>query len=184
MEESLKALQRARDLAPRDVADDVDFVLSVFLDFFELLEENEWNLIAPGTSAADDPRLMAFDGDEFSAAIDRIGTFCGLDLNADDEAPPPDTSTPEGTTPGEIPEALVPAGVTETLGIGGGAYVLSTTESFEDVVAFYTDLLGDAFFVDNNQKAALWNTTYEGLQVSVSLAEAGGGVEILMSLLQ
>lgn len=182
MEESVAGLRQARDLAPSEIAGDVQFVLDTFLDLVALFEEYEWNLIAIGTNATDDPRLLAFDNDAFVAAIERIGNFCGLDLNTRD-GDDPDAGGDSGLdVPDEIPSALVPPEVTQSFA-GGGTFALETNLSFEDTVAFYTGVLGKPFFVDEGEMAALWTTTFEGGQVSVALGSDSGSVNILITLL-
>lgn len=176
MEESLRGIRRARDLAPPEVESDVQLILDAFLSFVELFEEYEWNLIAIGTNAADDPRLLAFDEVEFEAAGDRIGTFCGLDLDSGDDVEETFTDITG------IPTALVPPGVTETFDMGNGSFALSTTMVFAEAVAFYIDAIGPPVFADEDQKLALWKADVDGKSVTVSLAEVANKVEVILAI--
>lgn len=184
MEDTVAALERAQDLAPGEIEDDVDFVLGTFLDFISLLEEYDYNFMALGTQAADDPRLLAFDEAEFEAAVQRIGDFCGVDLDAGGgEVDPGTGSGGETEIPGDIPEALIPPNVVETFDIGGGSIIISTTASFAVVVDFYTELLGNPMFVNDAEMAGVWQGQFEGTQYSVSLSGDGETVEVLIAVL-
>lgn len=180
MEASVAAIEEARDLAPPEIADDVELVLDAFLAIVELFAEYEWNLIAIGIDAADDPRLTSFDEEPFTGAIDRVGAFCGLDLNADDDPPAPEPDGPGGGPAEDIPSALLPPGVTETFDVGGGSFIVTSSDSFDDVVAFFTDVLGDPLFADDDQMTAVWITQFEGQMVSISMSGDGSSVEILI----
>lgn len=182
MEATIDAMQRSRDLAPSEIEEDVDFVLDRFLDFIELLEEYQYNLIALGTEAASDPRLQALESAEFQAAVDRIGDFCGIDLNTSGESDGAGTGPGGGgDAAGELPAALVPPGVVDTADIGGGAVLFSSNAPFADLVDFYTQVLGEPLFVDDTEMAALFQGSYEGTPYSVSMAGGDGTIEMLVT---
>jgi hypothetical protein len=185
MEESVAGLERARDLAPREIADDVDLVLDTFLDLIALFEEYEWDIIAIGTSAGEDPRLLSFDQADFIAAVDRIGTFCGLDLTTggeDDPAPDP-IGPPSNDVPDDVPAALVPPGATLRIDLGGGSFILTTTASFDDVVDFYKNTIGPPLFEEPSQMSAAWQAQVDGKLTTVSLVASAGAMEIAISII-
>ena len=179
MEDTITGMERARDLAPSEIADDVDFVLDGFLGFVELLEEYEYNMLALGTEALEDPRLVVLESPEFEAAVNRIGEFCGLDLDTGDDDEMSDPGGSEAT--GDLPTALVPPGLVETISVGGGAVLFSSNAPFAELVDFYTALLGNPMFVDDGEMAALFQGSYEGTQYSVSMAGGDGTIELLVT---
>ena len=181
MEDTLRGIQRALDLAPPEVKEDVAFVLASLTDFVELLEEYEYNLIALGTVAAEDPRLLAFDEAAYTDAGERIGNFCGVDLSGDDDPAPPPVVGPGGG--GTVPDLLVPPDVAQTLDVGNGSAIFTSTAPFDELVTFYTDALGSPLFADNTQRTALWNASVDGAMFTVGLAGEGGNVAVLPTFL-
>jgi hypothetical protein len=183
MEETVAGLERARDLAPSEIRDDVNMVLDTFLGFAELLEEYDYNFLAMGTAVEKDPRILALEQPEFIAATDRIGDFCGLDLNTGGD----DTEGPDDPPAGEpvdgLPELLVPPDVTETFSLGGDSWIVSTTITYDEAVAFYTEALGAPLFEDANEKTALWNAQVGNRLTSVGLTDEDGTVQIISSIL-
>jgi hypothetical protein len=181
MAATISGMQRASDLAPSEIEDDVEFVLSRFLGFVELLEEHDYNVMALATEATIDPRLSDMESPDFEAAVSRIGDFCGLDLVTDGPADDPGSASAGGGADVALHIALVPPGVVDSTDIGGGAVLFSSTASFADLVAFYTELLGEPLFSDETEMAALFQGSYEGAQYSVSMGAGDGTVEMLVT---
>jgi hypothetical protein len=191
MEETLAAMERARDLAPPAVRDDVTFVFNIFAGFVDLLEEYDYNLFAIGAVADTDPRILSVDEAEYDDAVARIGASCGLDLD-NDPGPLPGDADPNdpgplpgagGTQPpGGVPPELVPPDLEQTFDVGNGSVVYSSTASFEDLVDFYTGVIGSPLFADPTQMVALWSgADMDGKVFTVGLGSNGETVEVVVT---
>ena len=181
LEQTVEGLRRARDLAPADVAADAETVLDTIAGLVELLDEYDFDLIKISVEAPDDRRFLEFNEQRFTAAVENIGRFCGLDLNTGGASASPPPPSVGGDPP--VPDSLVPPGVTEALDVGGGSVVFSSTSAFSDLVEFYTDAMGDPLFINEDEGAALWSATVDGAQATVSLSGDADGGEVLISLL-
>lgn len=186
IETSVAALERARELAPGEIRDDVALVATAFADFAELLDEYEYDFMALATVAADDPRLLALEEDELAAATERIGEFCGIDLGTGVETGDAEQPGDDGGGSGDggtLAETLTPPGVVESAAMGSGTTLFSSEASFQEAVDFYLDVLGPALFVNEDEQSAVWSTVYEGAAVSVNVSGQDGGLEILVAVL-
>jgi hypothetical protein len=171
-EDVADSLARARDLAPSEIADDVDLLADTYDGFIEVLKENDYNFLAMVPAIETDPRLIAMDSEEVERAGDNIATFCGLPNFGDDDefdaGPPTTGSFDPGTIassdelPADFPSNLEPPGVTEVEALvlpAGFSVNIFSSASFEDLVAFYTGELGDPMAVlDAPDQSALWIT--------------------------
>ena len=183
-------LDRWADEAPSEISGDVGVIVDALRGFFEILEENDYDFMAIATSASDDPRFLALDSDAFQAATDRLSEYCGYDIDPP-QAPGPDLSgrpgapggLPEGDLPDDFPEALIPpdseiefAGL---VGPGLGAQFTSTA-TFDQVIAFYEDTLGDATVTSD--ESTIWSIFEDGALTTVTVLGTDGDVEIGIAL--
>jgi hypothetical protein len=184
IEAALEALDRARDLAPAEIRNDVEVVAGTFEDFAELLEEYDYDLMAIAVGAPDDPRFLAFDGEEIVAASERIGAFCGIDLDdgAGGDEPPSGGASGDGGEAGGLVDVLTPPGVTETLDMGNDTILFRSDASFGEVADFYLEAIGGALFVNDDEESAVWRTDFEGVGITVNVSGQDGGVEILLAV--
>lgn len=183
MEESVAAIRRARDLAPGEIAADVQYLLDSFSTVVELYEEYEWDLVEVATSALDDPRLTSLDEEALDAATSRIGAFCGLDLTGHGNGDPIDEGSGPGDVPANLPDALIPPGVTASEDIENGSFTMSSSASFNEILAFFNAEMGDPIFLDEGSMTAVWNDNVEGKITSVNAQGVGGSVEIVIAIL-
>jgi len=186
VDELNKLLDRWADDAPSEIRGDVRVIVDALHGFFEILEENDFDFIAIATSASNDPRFLALDSDQFQAATDRLSEYCGYDIDPP-QAPGPDLSgrpgapggLPDGELPDDFPEALIPpnseiefAGL---VGPGIGAQ-LTSTATFDEVIAFYEDVLGDATVTSD--ESTIWSIFEDGALTTVTVLGTDGDVEI------
>lgn len=185
---NLAAIEMAADIAPSEVADDVNLFVGAFRGFVELLDEYDFNFLAMGDQALNDPRLTALDNAELEAAGDRIEAFCGFEPGEFITPGSPDDGEPGGTVepgvlgtelPEGFPEGLVPPNgqVVASVSIGGATSVTFDIEGVtDDVIAFYTAELGPPVTVLPQPKGALWASSVDGATLSVVVAETGPGM--------
>ena len=176
-------LDQAVALAPDEIADDVAVLRQVFVDFADLLAEYEYDFFRIAAEAENDPRFLAFDTDAIEQASNNIAAYCGFEIDPDSgssevPAPPPD-DVPDVMTegfPDTFPEALVPPGVVSVESFdspGLQSLVIMSEASFDEVVAFYTSVLGDPLGVFDvaTGRSAAFVAEYEGLNVNISITE-------------
>lgn len=80
----LNNIDRAVDLAPDEIRDDVATLADAMEGFVDILAEYDYNMFAMGAAAEDDPRLAAMEDPAFEAAGDRVNEYCGFDDGDDD----------------------------------------------------------------------------------------------------
>ncbi len=175
------AIDDAVRLAPDEIKADVELFAEAYRGFVDLLAEYDYNFLAIGEQAQDDPRILALEDPELELAGDRIGAYCGIDELISSA---PTTSAAPGGGGGVIPGASLPEGFPDALVPPGGEVIASinaggaTSVSFEvatggdEVIDYYSDLLGEPMQEANEpSRGALWFTTYEGASVNVVVSE-------------
>ena len=180
--ELLSIFDEAAANAPSEIADDMAVLRQAFEGFAALLADYDYDFFAIAQEAENDPRLLAFEGDEIEQAANNIAAFCGFDVDAtddDDVAGPPLGDIPdvmdEGL-PAGFPEALVPPGVVsvESFDAAGLQSVnITSSAPFDELVEFYTGVLGAPLgvFDDGTGKVAAFVAELDGSSVNISLSE-------------
>jgi len=181
---NLDAINQAAELAPSEIRGDVVMFAEAYAGFVELLAENGFNFLALANVDQNDPRLTALEDPDLQAAGDRIEAFCGIDDFIATPPQPPDdsgggggTALPGGELPEDFPTALIPDGATivVVLNVQGTDTVTYDIEmSTDEVIGFYEELLGTATSELDDPKGAFWLTSYEGTNLTVTVAETGG----------
>lgn len=185
-----KLLDRWADDAPSEIRADVRVIVDAMHGFFEILAENEYDFMAIATSASTDPRFLALDSDAFQTATDRLSEYCGYDIDPPQASGPELSGSPgapgglpEGELPEDFPEALIPpASEIEFAGLVGpgiGAQFTSTA-SFDEVIAFYEEVLGDATVTSD--ESTIWSIFEDGALTTVTVLGTDGDVEIGIAL--
>lgn len=180
------ALEAWIENAPSEIRDDARLASETMRGLIELLEENDYNVFALGGAAAADPRFAAIESPEFTAATDRIAAYCGIEVPA---APaldggaagggtaPFNPTFGEGTLPEDFPEELIPpssqVGVTADAGLGLTVQFM-TTATIDEVIEFYTDLLGSPLASDSD--GTIWSQISASSGATVSVMELDGAV--------
>lgn len=178
---NVDAINQALAIAPGEVESDVQLFANAYGGFADFFSDYDYNIFAIPEDAFDDPRLMAMEDPELVAAGDRIEDFCGIDdLIADPPGAPggggggPVTPLPGAQLPADFPPDLVPPGgevVSSVSAAGGESVTFSLDGLTDDIIDFYTELLGPPASNIPDPKGALWVTTYEGQQLTVTVAE-------------
>ena len=181
--DNLAAMQQARGLAPSEIAGDVGLFVDAYGDFIDFMDDFDFNFLAISEAAQDDPRLTALEDPELEAAGKRIEDFCGIE--GDFIATPPSSSgggggavLPTATLPEGFPDELVPPGgqVVASFDVAGTKTVgFELDSSSDDVIAYYTGILGDPLFESSEPLGAAWSAQYEGSDVNVTMAEYAPG---------
>jgi len=165
-----------------------------FGGFVDFLSEYGWDFLAISEEALDDPRLAALEDLELEAAGMRIENFCGIDNFFDAAPTSPDGSPPGGNgtvggsdLPEDFPAELAPPGgdIVAVVNVGGATSVtFNLSTDTDDVIASYTEIVGAPVQALDEPKGALWVVSYEGLQLSLTIAEIGDNmVQINVTLL-
>lgn len=187
--DNLAAMQRARGLAPSAIEGDVALFVDAYGGFIEFMDDYGFNFMAISEDALDDPRLTALEDPALMAAGDRIEDFCGIEGEFI-AAPPSSDGGPGGSSgsggglpaaslPEDFPADLVPPGgvVVVALEIAGATSVTFDIESpTDDVIAFFSETVGDPTIQMNEPKGALWTTQYEGSTVNIVVSEVAPGM--------
>jgi len=183
--DSLAAMQQALGLAPSQVEGDVALFVDAYRGFVEFMDDFDFNFMAISEDALDDPRLTALEDPELVAAGERIEDFCGIEGELIATPPPSDGAggtgggvLPDATLPEAFPGELVPPGgeVVAALEVSGMQTVGFEVESSgDDVIEYYTSLLGDPLFESSEPLGAAWSAQYEGSAVNVTIAEYAPG---------
>ena len=185
-QETLDALDQARDLAPDEIRDDINMLADAFEDFVELLAEYEYDFLALGTEAADDPRMVAFESEELSAASDRVNAFCGFDsadngggVDGPDVTGGGDIPTGSDQLPADFPAELVPPDVTSTSAFevaGSTTVSFTSSASYDTVVAHYTSELGEPLF--SGESGGVATASWSSGSDVVTVTEFGGTTQV------
>jgi hypothetical protein len=191
IKEMNKLLDRWADDAPSEIRDDVRIIVDTMHGFFEILEENDFDLMAMALSAEDDERLMALDSTAFNNATNRLNEYCGYedittDVDTGSSTTPSDDggSTTggftQGTLPDDFPSPLIPPdstiGIVGDFGVGTGAEFISTA-TVDDIIEFYKKALGDPTL--SSSEGTLWSTSQDGQAITVTVSGSDGAVEII-----
>lgn len=171
------ALANWEDNAPNEIEDDVRTLVGGMRGLIEILEENDFNFLAVGTTAANDPRFLALDDPKFEEAADRISDYCGID-NTNPVTSGGSTgsggSGGGGSTggftvdlPDDFPAELVPPD--STLGFAGNVGFGLTVEFTSDATAdemkdYYEAELGAPTFADS--ESILWSVGARTVTIS------------------
>ncbi|MDJ0961557.1 MAG: hypothetical protein QNJ88_12940 [Acidimicrobiia bacterium] len=179
--DSLDAINQAEGLAPDDIRADVALFATAYGGFVEFLAENNFNFLAIAGTALDDPRLVALEDPALEEAGDRIEAYCGIEnFITPNPAPPSSGGTgglPGASVPEDFPSVLEPPGgvVVANVNVAGAVSVtFDTPTSTDEVIEYYTDILGPPIQQLDDPKGALWTTTYEGVFLNLVVADVGG----------
>ncbi len=183
---NLSLMQQAAAIAPGEISGDVDMFVVAYGGFLDFLREYNYNFLSIPEEAFDDPRLAALEDAALDAAGDRIEEFCGIDNFI---ATPPDdpggsagggggtaAPLPGAELPSDFPAELVPPNsiVLSNISVGGGVAVTFQMEADpDDIIDFYSDVLGPPSQTIPDPKGALWFTEFDGQQAIVTVAETG-----------
>ena len=183
---NVDAINEAVQLAPSEIKTDVEMFADAYSGFVGLLAEYDFNFLALSDAALDDPRMTALDDPELQAAGDRIEAYCGIDNFISTAPEPPDSGTGGGGSdggvsagtdlPDDFPSELVPPGgvVVATVNVAGASSVTFDVEGdTDDIIGYYTDIVGAPVQETSTPKGALWFTTYEGGSLTLVVAEVG-----------
>ena len=191
------ALGRWADNAPGEIEDDVRVLVAGTRGMIDLFEEYNYDFLAIGTSAIDDPRFTALEDPEFQAASDRVASFCGFDADPPSigSIPGPGTSPGGGGSPGGdggftsgalpdgFPEALEPPN--SEIGFAGniaGAVTaeFSSTSTIEEIREFYEGQLGEPTLVD--QESMIWSILDGSSFTNVTVTGTDGDLVIVVAI--
>ncbi|MCP3976095.1 MAG: hypothetical protein GY720_16565 [bacterium] len=183
---NLSAIEQAAQMAPPEIAGDVSLFATAFGGFIELLEENNFDFLAMGEAALDDPRLTALEDPELEAAGKRVEAFCGFedgDFIQTPQAGGGDGGTgglPGQSLPDDFPTDLVPPGgeVVASVDLGGvGTSVTFDVQSpVDDVIAYYTDVVGPPAADIPEPRGALWTGSFQDGTLNIVVAETAPNV--------
>ncbi len=174
------AIGQAARVAPSEIKADVQMFADAYGGFIEVLDELGFNFLAFNDDMLDDPRLLALEDPALEEAGARISAYCGID---DFIAAGPGTTSGTGGSgtglppvdlPEDFPTELVPPGGTAivSLDIAGSKSVTFDVESSaDDVIAYYSDVLGEPTVEMNDPDGALWSAPYGGSTVNVVVSE-------------
>lgn len=171
--------------APDEIREDIDILVAAVRGLFELLEEYEFDFLAIGSEAADDPRLAALDSDTFEQAAAALENYCGFNIGR------PAVDLPQGTDgsgagaftsgslPDDFPEELIPPdSELELAGSAGPAITAQfhSTATLDTIRDFYEDTLGDATVIDSQNM--LWSVFDRGIVTTVTVGGEDGDIFI------
>lgn len=186
---NLDAIQQAAAIAPGEISGDVDMFVVAYGGFVDFLGEYDYNFLAIPENGFDDPRLLALEDPALDAAGKRIEEFCGIDSFI--ATPPGDpggsagggggntgtaTPLPGAELPSDFPAELVPPDsivLTNISAAGGVAVTFQMEADTDDIIAFYSDVLGPPSQSFPDPKGALWATEYDGQFTIVTVTETG-----------
>ena len=180
-----EAIEQSLDIAPSEVRDDVAMISEAYNGFVELLGEYDFDFLNMPEEATNDPRLTALDGDELQLAGDRIVAFCGLDPEVgDDDVSAGDGDQATGDLPAGFNAELVPPDgdvVVASESLSGTVVLIETQMSIDELVAFYTELLGAPLVVVDDPPAASWvQQTDDGI-LSVNVGIEDGVTQVAIA---
>jgi hypothetical protein len=169
----LDQMAEAEANAPSEIRDDVKVLFDAFRGLAEILAEYEYDLFA---IPPDDPRFTELDTPEITKASENIAAYCGIDLDTVGN----DGSTGSGTgsgsgafivgddeLPADFPEALIPPSLEGVSDNGSAGLLLGSSAPFDEVVAFYVELLGDPSVED--AETATFSGQVDGQMVFVNV---------------
>lgn len=174
IERLLAMMAEAEAAAPDEIADDVRTLFNAFRELAALLAEYEYDLMA---IPPDDPRLTGMDTPELEQAANNVAAYCGIDIDAsggDDGAPTGGAGAflvGDDELPEDFPEALIPPMLEGVSDNGAAGLLLGSSAPLEEVIAFYTDLLGDPSFEDSESATYSGQVDGQMLFVNVVLAD-------------
>lgn len=170
-------ISQAVELAPNEIKDDVRVFETAYNGLIEVFEEIEWDFANAPDDLDQDPRVLALESPDLEAAEQRIEDFCGFDFIPDQ--PSGGTGGTGGAgLPDDFPSDLVVEGgeVVAVVNIGGtDSVTYDVSLDTDEVIAYYTDLLGDPTSSLETPRGALWVTTWEGAALNVSVVEVTPG---------
>ena len=185
--QNVAAINQAASIAPGAVEQDVQLFATAFGGLYDFFDEYDWMLLSiPEDAFATDPRILAMDDPALTEAGDNIADFCGIEDFADPGFNPGDGGSAGGGntgTPAPLPGAELPDGFPDELvppngvvlfnvNAGGGVSVTFSAEGdTDDIIEYYRDILGAPVQELEEPKGAFWVTTYEGQQLSLTVAE-------------
>ncbi len=179
------AIDQAAQTAPSEIRADVQMYADAYGGFIEILDELDFNFLAFNDDMLDDPRLLALEDPALEEAGERISAYCGIDdflvagPGAVGGTGGPDDELPEVDLPDDFPTELVPPGgkAVVSLDISGSKSVTFDVESSaDDVIAYYSGVIGEPTVEMNDPDGALWSTQYGGSTVNVVVSESTPGM--------
>lgn len=178
------AIRQALDIAPAEVRDDVAYFSETYDGFVSFLEDNEFNFANISEDELDDPRLTALEDQELVDAGERIQAFCGVDLDIGDDSSVGEGGTPSGDVPAGLQAELIfpnSTVVVSTESVSGLVVLLQTDSSMDDLIDYYTDLLGAPLVVVDDPPTAGWVVERDGGILSVTVGIEDGVTQIVIS---
>ena len=170
----------ARDIAPDEIRDDTSAVVGYLVASNELIDEFDGDITGIDDN---DPRVLALDeaGEAFFGALERLETYCDVDL----EAALNDVADAAGIPDG-LPDLLVPPAMTDSSYGGIGGWIVATDATFDEVVAAYSKVMGEPFFNDlllegpegQSLVQAVWNIEIDAKLRAVVVFGQGDDVSI------
>jgi hypothetical protein len=174
IENAVSQIDEIVDRAPGEIRDDVEVLAGGMRDLADLLDEYDYSFTALMQAFDEGSLELPFDDAAFEEAADNIAEYCGIDP-ADAGG---DTDTTSGGVvggpgvdlPDDFPADLVPPDSTvEGVFNAGGVATASftTTADFDELVAYYTDQLGEPLATTNDQVS--WSTFGDSGITSVTI---------------
>ena len=175
-------IDNAADNAPSEIRSDVQLFADAYNGLLEFFAEYDFNFLSIPQEDLDDPRLNRLDDDDLEQAGDNIEAYCGFEFinpGPGNTPPPPGPGTGGGPLPGaeipdDFPADLIPPNgtVLATVEVGGAQSItLDVESSLDDVIEFYTELLGPP--TGTTPDGALWVAVFNGTSTTVAVAETG-----------
>jgi hypothetical protein len=139
--DSVDAAKDVATIAPTDIKKEIDELVEVQEQFFELLEDNDFDFIA--ASADPDFEDLAADGEDASDELEEyLEDKCGIEPDDDDEADAPDESTAtDAPDPGDLPAGdITKENFLDLFAIGSGVEITDEMRScFADALSEVSD---------------------------------------------
>ena len=142
----LAAMDAFEGMAPSEIAADVAVIANASRQFAAMLAEADYQML---NIDPDDPRMAAFDDGSIDEAANNIAEFCGWDLTSGFGGGD-DPGSSDDAIPDNIPAVLIPPDVEGVDDNGAAGLSITSSASFEDVVAYYEDLLGSPISTDGD----------------------------------
>lgn len=159
--------------APNEIAADVSVIADAARTFAEILSDADYQML---NIDLEDPRLEAFNDGSLEEAGNNIAAYCGWDLETGGDAGGFDPGAGGGEfggddMPDSVPAALIPPSVTGVFDNGAAGVNIGSDTSFEDLLALYTDVLGEPDTEDDAN--ATWSGDVDGSMVFVIVDDIG-----------
>ena len=143
------------------IRSDVETLAEAGREFFALLAEYDWQFL---DIPLDDERFIGFDDGSIVAASERIAEYCGFEPD-----PAAGSGIESDPVPDDFPEELLPPGeIVFVTDMGPGGVLFGMDGDFEEIVAFYGDLL-DAEASPSGVDSVVFQATYNGTDYIIAI---------------